>query len=174
MTSNSGDRSTAQGATQATTIVIFGASGDLTRRKLIPSLCSLFCKGRLGPEVQIVGMARRNLTDQEFRDSLGRDMDMFEDFSPDPDEWTEFASRIHYCCGDVTSPSDLKGLKDTLLGVESPGEPANRLYYLALAPSLYGPAILNLGITGMAREDACWRRVVIEKPLAQTWRRRRN
>ena len=165
MTTNSGDQRTTQAATQATTIVIFGASGDLTRRKLIPSLCSLFCKGRLGPEVQIVGMARSNLTDQEFRDSLARDMDTFEDFSPDPDEWTEFASRIHYCRGDVTSPGDLKGLESTLLGVESPGKPANRLYYLALAPSLYGPAILNLGATGMAREDDCWRRVVIEKPF---------
>ena len=157
MTSTSGN--------QTTSIVIFGASGDLTRRKLIPSLCSLFCKGKLGPEVRIVGMARSNRTDQEFRDSLADGMDAFEEFSPDRDEWTEFASRIHYCFGDVSSPGDLKKLEDTLQGIESPGRPANRLYYLALAPSLYGPAILNLGATGMARESDCWRRVVIEKPF---------
>jgi len=157
MTSNTGE--------QTTTIVIFGASGDLTRRKLIPSLCSLFCKGRLGPEVQIVGMARSMMTDQEFRDSLSRGMEGFGEFSPERAEWEEFTSRIHYCCGDVSSPDDLKGLEKTLQGIETPGKPANRLYYLALAPFLYGPAVLNLGSTGLAREDDCWRRVVIEKPF---------
>ena len=161
MTSNPGGRE----ATRATTIVIFGASGDLTRRKLIPSLCSLFCKGRLGPEVQIVGMARSNLTGPEFLDSLARDMDAFEDFSPEPSEWAEFSSRIHYLHGDVTSAGDLRALEDTLSGIEPAGRPANRLYYLALAPSLYGPAVLNLGAAGMAQEDGCWRRVVIEKPF---------
>ena len=68
-------------AEQTTTIVIFGASGDLTRRKLIPSLCSLFCKGRLGPEVQIVGMARRDMTSEGYRESLAEGMDGFDDFS---------------------------------------------------------------------------------------------
>ena len=161
MTSNSGG----QAPKQATTIVIFGASGDLTRRKLIPSLCNLFCKGRLGPEVRIVGMARRNLTDQEFRHSLIQGMEDFDGLKPKSQEWAEFASRIHYHPGDVSSPGDLKGLEETLRRVESPGKPANRLYYLALAPSLYGPAILNLGSTDMAREEDCWRRVVIEKPF---------
>ncbi|NQW22167.1 MAG: glucose-6-phosphate dehydrogenase [SAR202 cluster bacterium] len=157
MTSNSPD--------QTTTIVIFGASGDLTRRKLIPSLCSLFGKGKLGPEVRIVGMARGNLTDQEFRDSLVEGMDAFEEFNPTTDEWKEFVSRISYYCGDVTSSDDMKGLEDTLLAVETHGKPANRLYYLALAPSLYGTAILNLGESGMARQVDCWRRLVVEKPF---------
>lgn len=110
-------------------------------------------------------MARSNLTDQEFRDSLTQSMDQFEEFSPERAEWEEFTSRIHYCRGDISSPDDLKGLEETLQGFESPGKPANRLYYLALAPSLYGPAILNLGSMGMAREEDCWRRVVIEKPF---------
>ncbi|MCH8989436.1 MAG: glucose-6-phosphate dehydrogenase [Chloroflexi bacterium] len=157
MTSNSSE--------QTTTIVIFGASGDLTRRKLIPSLCNLFCKGRLGPEVRIVGMARSNMTAQEFRDSLAQGLDASDNLGPDREEWTEFASRIHYCRGDVSSTGDLRGLEDALRSIESSGKPANRLYYLALAPSLYGPAVLNLGSTGMARETDCWRRVVIEKPF---------
>ena len=161
MTSSAIDES----AKQTTTIVIFGASGDLTKRKLIPALCSLFCKGRLGPEVRIVGMARSNLTSQEFRDSLVQGIEAFQEFQPTSDEWSEFASRIYYCCGDISSPNDLKGLEETLSGVESPGKPANRLYYLALAPFLYGPAISNLGAMGMAREADCWRRVVIEKPF---------
>ncbi len=156
---------TSDSSEQTTTIVIFGASGDLTRRKLIPSLCNLFCKGRLGPEVRIVGMARSNMTAQEFRDSLAQGLDASEDSGPDREEWTEFASRIHYHRGDVSSAGDLRGLEDSLRVIESSGKPANRLYYLALAPSLYGPAVLNLGSTGMARETDCWRRVVIEKPF---------
>ena len=80
MTTGSGGKSPAQ----ATSIVIFGASGDLTRRKLIPSLCSLFGQGRLGPEVQIGGVARSNLSVQEFRDSLIKGMEAFESFRPDP------------------------------------------------------------------------------------------
>ncbi len=161
MTSNSGNHTDGQ----TTTIIIFGASGDLTRRKLIPALCSLFSKGRLGPEVRIVGMARSNLTDQEFRDSLIPGMEAFEGFNPKPQELAEFTSRIHYCRGDISAPNDLKGLEEALRGVESPAKPANRLYYLALAPSLYGQAVLNLGTTGLARETDCWRRVVIEKPF---------
>ena len=152
-------------ASQSTTIVIFGASGDLARRKLIPSLCNLSCKGKLGPEVQIVGMARKKLTDQEYRDSLAEGVESFEGFSPDSQQWAEFSSRIHYCQGDVTSDSDMRRLEETLNAIEQPGEPANRLYYLALAPPLYGPVVFNLGATGMAREENCWRRVVIEKPF---------
>ena len=71
---------------QSTTIVIFGASGDLTKRKLIPFLCSLFCKGRLGPEVQIVVMAPSKMTTEQYRESLSQSMDDFEDFSPERDD----------------------------------------------------------------------------------------
>ena len=150
---------------QTTTIVIFGASGDLTRRKLIPSLCSLFCKGRLGPEIRIVGMARTDMTTDAYRESLSEGMDDFEDFSPGQEEWNEFLSRIHYFYGDVLSSDDMKGFEETLKGLEAPGKPANRLYYLALAPILYEPTILNLGAAGMARGPEAWRRVVIEKPF---------
>lgn len=150
---------------QSTTIVIFGASGDLTKRKLIPSLCSLFSKGRLGPEVQIVGMARSNMTSEQYRESLAQGMDEFEDFNPERDVWNEFAYRIHYCFGDVSSSDDLNRLEETLKSIEAPGKPANRLYYLALAPFLYEPTILNLGATGLASAPGAWRRVVIEKPF---------
>ena len=150
---------------QSTTVVIFGASGDLTQRKLIPSLCSLFCKDRLGPEVNIVGMARSNISTEEFRASLTRGIDAFEDFSPDTEELDQFLSRVHYHCGDASLADDLKGLEGTLLRIESSANPANRLYYLALAPSLYEPAILNLGAAGLANAAGAWRRVIIEKPF---------
>ena len=74
---------TASSVAQSTTIVIFGASGDLTRRKLIPSMCSLFCKGRLEPEVNIAGFARSNISTEEYRTSLVVGMEAFEDFRPE-------------------------------------------------------------------------------------------
>ena len=148
---------TASSVAQSTTIVIFGASGDLTRRKLIPSMCSLFCKGRLGPEVNIVGFARSNISTEEYRNSLVEGMEAFEDFSPESEEWNEFTSCIHYYHGDVYSADNLASFEEVLQSIESPDEPANRIYYLALAPFLYEPAILNLGASGMARAPGAWR-----------------
>jgi len=92
-------------------------------------------------------------------------MDGFEEFSPEQEDWFEFISRIHYFGGDVSSATDLKRFDEFLRRIEFPGKPANRLYYLALAPSLYEPTILNLGAAGIARETGAWRRVIIEKPF---------
>ncbi len=75
-----------------TTLVIFGASGDLTHRKLIPSLYNLYRKGRLDPELRIVGVSRRPMTDQEFRDSLAREL---AEGSLEPETWREFSPRVH-------------------------------------------------------------------------------
>ena len=119
----------------------------------------------MGPDVNIVGLARSDITTEEYRNSLVEGMDAFEDFSPPKEEWDEFISRIHYCYGDVSSADDMKGFEETLLSIEASGKPANRLYYLALAPFLYEPTILNLGATGMAHAPEAWRRVVIEKPF---------
>ena len=112
-----------------------------------------------------MGMARTNPDTEEYRETLSEGMDAFADFSPGRDQWNEFISRIHYRQGDVSSADDMKLLEETLSGVETPGKPANRLYYLALAPFLYEPTVLNLGATGMAQEPGAWRRVVIEKPF---------
>ena len=148
---------------QTTTIVIFGSSGDLTRNKLAPALAHLYSKGRLGPEVQIVGMARNQVTEQEFRDCFYREFG--DEEQPVPEAWDDFFSRIHCCYGDVLAPDGLAELERTLAEVEAPGRPANRLYYLALAPSLFAPAILSMGKAGYQVENECWRRVVVEKPF---------
>jgi glucose-6-phosphate 1-dehydrogenase len=151
---------------ETTTLVIFGASGDLTHRKLIPSLASLYCKNRLPEGLNIVGVSRRPLSDQEFRDSLYEGMQDGGEFVAGPEEWKAFSPRVFYVSGDVSSAESLKPLLGRLseLEGESSGR-VNRLYYLALAPHLYEPAITSLGEGGMAREDSGWRRVVIEKPF---------
>ena len=150
---------------QTTTIVIFGASGDLTRKKLAPALADLYAKGRLGPEIHIVGVSRTDMTADEFRAAFYEGFGQDPDFPPAPELWDDFAGRIHSCYGDVTAPDGFRDLERTLGNIESPDVPANRLYYLALAPFLFAPAIEALGRAGYQREDGCWRRIVVEKPF---------
>ena len=127
---------------ETTSLVIFGASGDLTHRKLIPSLCSLYCKGRLPQDLNIVGVARRPLSDEEFRASLYQGMQDGGEFVAGLDEWADFSSRVHYVSGDVGSAENLASLQQRLSELEGTSAKAvNRLYYLALAPSLYESAV---------------------------------
>ncbi|HZA23537.1 MAG TPA: glucose-6-phosphate dehydrogenase, partial [Dehalococcoidia bacterium] len=88
-------------SSETTTLVIFGASGDLTHRKLVPSLASLYCKDRLPEGLNIVGVSRRPLSDQEFRDSLYKGMQEDGEFVASPEEWKDFSSRVFYVSGDV-------------------------------------------------------------------------
>jgi glucose-6-phosphate 1-dehydrogenase len=150
---------------QTTTIVIFGVSGDLTTKKLAPALADLYAKGRLGPEVQIVGVSRTDMTADEFRASFYEGFGQEADFPPAPELWNDFADRVHCCYGDVTASDGLNELERTLNEIESPDRPANRLYYLALTPFLFAPAVNTLGRAGYQKENGCWRRVVVEKPF---------
>ena len=152
------------GSRESNTLVIFGASGDLTRRKLVPALCSLYCKGSLPENLGILGVARSDLNDDQFRGLLRQSLDG-EIASPTPGQWTEFASRIHYLHGDVTSTGDLLEVRNKLSGIEPAGQAGNRLYYLSLAPALYQSAIAGLGEAGMAEDAGGWRRLVVEKPF---------
>jgi glucose-6-phosphate 1-dehydrogenase len=148
------------------TLVIFGASGDLTWRKLVPALYNNFRKGRLSDCARIVGFARRPMEDESFRAHL---LDGLKTFSPDTLEsaiWEEFAQRIHYCRGNLQNGEDFSRLEAELQAMEA--GPASRLYYLATAPEYYAPIVGFLGSAGMARGDpdgVTWRRIVIEKPF---------
>lgn len=141
------------------TLVIFGASGDLTHRKLVPALYSLRRKGRFPKGMTIVGFARGENSDTEFR-ALMRDGVAESDLS----EWDDFASTLHYVTGDFTRIDDLKALDERLSKLEN-GEESNRVYYLATAPRFYPTIVKHLGEIGMAAEKSAWRRVVIEKPF---------
>jgi glucose-6-phosphate 1-dehydrogenase len=149
-------------------IVIFGASGDLTQRKLIPALYSLFNKGRL-PEILIIGTSRSKFTDQEFRDHL---LEGIHKFSPDlyqPESWRDFSRFIYYQSGNLTDQNDYRGIKKTLEKLEK--SPANRLYYLAISPEFYHKTVLQLGKSGLARQQsgnhATWTHVIVEKPFGR-------
>lgn len=148
------------------TIVVLGASGDLTSRKLIPALFDNFGKQRLPPATRIVGVSRTPMTDDAFREKLRSATR--EALGPDcsADVWSRFASRIHYCQADLTLGADYPRLEKKLRDIEG-SPPTGRLYYLALAPHLNAQVVEHLGAAGMAAQDRGWRRIVIEKPFGR-------
>jgi len=148
----------------ATTIVIFGASGDLTSRKLIPSLYQLHRKKRLPPETRIIGSSRTKFTHEAWRASLGETTKKFTGKDFDEALWTEFAAKIFYHAGDLNNDADMAKLKSTIEEIEG-GQAVSRIYYLATAPQFYSETIERLGKTGLADESKGTRRVVIEKPF---------
>ena len=148
-----------------TTIVIMGATGDLTQRKLLPALFNLGCKGRLPKRLNIVGYARSEHSDDSFREFSWKGAQVFGELSVRRDEWDTFAKNLFYIQGSASEPEHLSRLEQKLGQLEETHKPANRLFYLSLSPQLYVPAIQSLGASGLAAEDSGWRRVVIEKPF---------
>jgi glucose-6-phosphate 1-dehydrogenase len=146
------------------TLAIFGASGDLTSRKLIPALYSLFQKGRLPSDTRIVGIARTKFTHEAWRDELAAATQKFAAKAFNSAAWTAFAANVFYQPGDIDQPEDFARLSAFLDELEAKRQ-STRLYYLATAPQLYAQAIANLGAAGLADETRGVRRVVIEKPF---------
>ena len=146
-----------------TTIVIFGASGDLTKRKLIPSLFNLCRKDRIPQPYMIVGSGGSAFTDEQFREHLLEGTKQFADFQFSDQEWSNFATRLFYRKASYSSAEDFERLSKELAELEK--GPANRLYYMAIPPKLFPDTIHNLDATGQLHEDGGWRRVVLEKPF---------
>jgi glucose-6-phosphate 1-dehydrogenase len=148
----------------AHTIVIFGASGDLTSRKLIPALFELFERARLPGDLRIVGFSRTQLTHQSWRDSLRESTSAFAGKTLDPEHWRRFAASLYYFPGDISHAGDFPALGNFLTELEGPQQ-AVRVYYLATAPQFFEPAILALGASGLAAPRDVSRRIVVEKPF---------
>jgi glucose-6-phosphate 1-dehydrogenase len=148
-----------------TTIVIFGASGDLTRRKLVPALYNLKRKGRLPGQISIVGFARRPYSDADFRSHTQTGVLEFSESTFQIDLWESFAPALRYFQGDLTVPEDFVRLEKYLKELE--GSNADRIYYLATAPSFYEQITEYLGLAGMASQSTGFRRVIVEKPFGQ-------
>jgi glucose-6-phosphate 1-dehydrogenase len=144
-------------------IIIFGASGDLTAHKLVPALSHLFEKGLLPEEAQVVGVSRTPYTDDAFRGHLAA-AGAFRPQGGRPDRAAEFAQRIYYVPGDASQPEGMAGVQAWLRHREGPGG-GRRLYYLAVAPQLMPAIVERLGAAGMSREEGGWVRLIIEKPF---------
>jgi glucose-6-phosphate 1-dehydrogenase len=149
------------------TIVIFGASGDLTRRKLVPALHSLACEGLLPPECRILGVARTPMTADELSDQLYAGVEAYARLNPTVCAlWETFGERIAYLAGDYDDPDTYRRLGATLDEMEAAlGTPGNRLFYLAIPPALYPVVIHRLGEAGLAQHATGWVRIIVEKPF---------
>lgn len=146
-----------------TLIIIFGVTGDLARRKLIPALFSNYIKGRLPNRLKIVGVGRRDWTDAILIEHAHQSLKDFAAGALDEGAWKAFQPSLSYAKVNLPKPETYQNLKDHLARLED-GD-ANRLYYLSIAPEFYGDAITNLGRLDMTREVEGWRRIVIEKPF---------
>jgi len=149
---------------QPVTIVIFGASGDLTRRKLVPALYDNFRKKRLPVNLRVVGFARRDWNDGQFREWLGQGVREYAAAFEDA-VWSDFSGCISYLKGDFNVAEDFDKLHAYL--EEREKGTADRLYYLAISPEFYGPVCGFLSAAGMTTEDRGHRRIIIEKPFGQ-------
>jgi glucose-6-phosphate 1-dehydrogenase len=151
-------------------MVIFGASGDLTKRKLIPALYNLAKDNLLSKEFALVGFARNELTSEQFRDEIGKEIGEFATTTIDPDLWHWFSRRIYYLPGDFTDPNAYKALNELLEKIDKEhGTRGNYFFYLATAPAFFGPIITQLGEAGLVNEERSWRRVIIEKPFGHDY-----
>jgi glucose-6-phosphate 1-dehydrogenase len=150
-------------------MVIFGASGDLTRRKLIPALHNLAKYNLLSREFAIVGVAREPMNTEHFREKLEANLKEFATGPVDPDLWEWFAHRLFYVSGDFRDASCYERLRDTLQAVDQEhATHGNYLYYLATAPTFFADIVQQLGAAGLAGEEGGrWRRVVVEKPFGR-------
>ncbi len=158
-----------------TVIAIFGVTGDLARRKLIPSLYSNFIKGRLPELLHIVGVGRREWTDATLIDHAHQSLINYAGAIYNERAWQCFRETLSYCKVNLPQPETYQTLKDHLEALD--GGQSNRLYYLSIAPDFYADVIGNLGALDLARERVSphrdggtkggsgWRRIVIEKPF---------
>jgi glucose-6-phosphate 1-dehydrogenase len=148
----------------AHTFVIFGASGDLTSRKLVPALYQLHRKKRLPQDTRVVGFSRSKFSHDQWRAELAKSTAEHTGKDFDPAIWKQFAERVFYHPGDIGNNDDFEHLCHFLDEIEK-SEPSTRIYYLAMAPRFYESAIEHLGHCGLAAEHNCQRRVIIEKPF---------
>lgn len=150
---------------QPLTVVIFGASGDLTWRKLIPALFNLAQKGKLPPEARIVGVARTAYSDDDYRKELEPKVKgILPGAQFDAAKWAEFAARIHYVATDATQPGGCKALADWFAANEG-GANGRRLYYFSMAPKYYSGISSAMAEAGLNKSDTGYRRLIVEKPF---------
>ena len=150
------------------TVIIFGASGDLTKRKLVPALYRLAQERLLPAEIAILGFARSKNTDEEFRDKMKEAVATYgEAKRVDEDLWASFAKGIYYLPGNINDPEAYRQMKARLEEIDRErGTSGNRVFYLSTAPGFYSESIRQLGDAGLAKpEGNSWVRIIIEKPF---------
>jgi len=153
---------------EAVVVVIFGASGDLTRRKVVPAMHSLACEGSLPSHVPVIGVARTPLSNEAFRERLFEGVDEYARHKPGSgicQMWPRFAERYTYLAGAYDKPETYRHLAERMAEINGEtGSPTNCLFYLATPPELFPLIVRQLGLAGLNQSDSGWTRIIIEKP----------
>jgi len=157
-------------ADEPCTIVIFGASGDLTARKLIPALYHLYTEGQMPESFRVIGVARREKTDESWRAEMRAGVETYSrTHQVDDAQRDAFAANFAYHPGDLTDADTYVALAKRLAGLGDPCLVNNLVFYLAISPSLFGEVVDQLHTAGllhrMGEDDEHWQRVVVEKPF---------
>ena len=152
-------------------IVIFGATGDLTHRRVIPALYNLRRAGLLTAETAVLGVARRDWGEDGFRERMRAATEEFSRIAPEGPLWHDFAKSLYYERLDFTESAGYEHLRDRIGRIDAERHTmGNRLYYLATQPSLYTTIVGQLGRVGLDAESAdggSWARIVVEKPFGR-------
>ena len=150
-------------------LVIFGAAGDLTKRKLIPSLYNLKQSNLLPDDFAVIGVARAVMNQEEFRRRLSDDMTHFATDQVEAKEWEWLQERLYYLSGDFNDDQTFTQLKELLVKIDAErNTQSNYCFYLATAPDYFAPVVQKLGSVGLTEQaEGHWRRVVIEKPFGR-------
>lgn len=151
------------------TIVVIGASGDLARKRIFPALFALYCQGFLPERFHVIGFARRDMTDEAFRNHIMEHLTCrYVPGRSCAEYMTAFLSRCFYVSGRYEAREDFLRLYETMRGVEGQG-PANRIYYMAIPPFVFLDVARSLGDAGLVNCDGGpgWSRAVIEKPFGR-------
>ena len=148
-------------------MVIFGFTGDLTRRKLIPALYNLASQQLLSREFAVIGVGRNTLSDEDARKKVTEDFKKFATGPIDQELWDWFVQRISYVNGNFDDPATYEKIKDTLAKVDKEhNSHGNYFFYMATAPKYFGDVVERLANVGLMKEEnGHWRRVIIEKPF---------
>ncbi len=153
-----------------TAAVIFGATGDLTHRKIVPAFYHLAKNNLLPDDFAIIGFARRRKRDEEFRKDLGDALQKYSHTKPvDLKVWNKLAEHIYYFQGELDQVDSYKKLSEKLQSLPESGKiKGNYLFYLATSPEYFGPAAQNLAAAGLASQsDGVRRRLIVEKPFGE-------
>ncbi|MFN3166179.1 MAG: glucose-6-phosphate dehydrogenase [Phycisphaeraceae bacterium] len=152
-------------------VVIFGASGDLTKRKLVPALYLLWDQGKLPDNIAIMGVSRTKYSDDDWREELHA----FNEGGYDDAKWADFQACIHYHAGDATKKGDWAGIKQRMCELDDQHKTGgNILFYLSVSPQFFEPIINNIGGADIVVEgrkycsidgNGAWQRIVVEKPF---------
>jgi glucose-6-phosphate 1-dehydrogenase len=152
-------------------VILFGASGDLAKRKVIPAMYDLAQHNSLGERYAIIGFARTPMTDETFRTTIGEAAKTISEVGPiEPAKWNEFSSNLYYSAGEYGDPNSYAKLAKRLAEIDAEKNlGGNRLFYLSTPPEVYPDIVEQLGRAGLARpaNPNSWVRIIIEKPFGR-------